>query len=153
MGTMRFNHLEMTFPRGTFTKEFRDDVEAFYGSVFGWELRDVELLGQTNFLLRPDDGQFILLAEYDRPISSPGYDHVGLLQESREDVDALLEACKQWAEKDDRVKLKIYNDLITGNTTTHAFYVKYLLPLYFDIQHLSIKPEAEPAHEWRYVER
>lgn len=151
MGSMRFNHLELTFARGTLTEAFRADVTAFYGSVFGWETRNVDLLGQSCMLLRPDDGQFILLAEYDRPISSPGYDHVGLLQESREDVDALLEVCRRWADKDDRVKLKVYDDLVTANVTTHAFYVKYLLPLYFDVQHLAYAG-AEPARNWRYVE-
>lgn len=153
MGTMRFNHLELTFARGTFTEEFRAEVEAFYGSVFGWETRDVPLLGQTCILLRPDEGQFLLLAEHDRPISSPGYDHVGLLQQSREDVDVLAGACQRWAEKDDRVKVKVYEDLVTGNVTTHAFYVKYLLPLYFDVQHLAYGDEGGPAHHWEFVTR
>jgi hypothetical protein len=151
MGTMRFNHLELTFARGTLDAAFRRDVTAFYGSVFGWETSDVDLLGQTCMLLRPDDGQFILLAEYDRPISSPGYDHVGLLQPTRADVDALADECRQWAEKDDRVRLKFYDDLVTKNVTTHAFYVKYLLPLYFDVQHLEYEPGTAPEHRWHYA--
>jgi hypothetical protein len=151
VANMQFNHLELTFARGTLNAEFRADVEAFYGSVFGWKVSDVDLLGQTCLLLRPDDVQFILLAEYDRPLSSPGYDHVGLLQPSRADVDALAEVCRTWADKDDRVKLKLYDDLVTGNVTTHAFYVKFLLPLYFDVQHLEYVPGSEPAHRWQYI--
>jgi hypothetical protein len=147
---MRFNHLELTFAPGTLNAEFRSDLEAFYGSVFGWELRNVELLGQTCLLMRPDEGQFILLAEHERHISSPGYDHVGLLQSSRAEVDALAGVCQQWADKDDRVKLKIYDDLVTSNVTTHAFYVKYLLPLYFDVQHLEHLPGTAPQHAWHY---
>jgi hypothetical protein len=150
MANMRFNHVELTFARGTLTGELRADIESFYGSVFGWESKDVELLGQTCLLLRPDDGQFILLAEHDRPLSSPGYDHVGLLQPSRAEVDALAEACSRWAEKDERVKLKIYDDLVTTNVTTHAFYVKYLLPIYFDVQHLEFAPGTAPEHRWEY---
>ena len=151
MASMRFNHLELTFARGTLDDAFRADIEAFYGGVFGWDVKDVDLLGQTCLLLRPDEGQFILLAEYDRPLSSPGYDHVGLLQPSRADVDALAEVCRTWADKDDRVRLKVYEDLVTTNVTTHAFYVKFLLPLYFDVQHLQYAEGTEPQHRWQYV--
>ena len=30
MANMRFNHMELSFPRGTLSKEFRDEVDAFY---------------------------------------------------------------------------------------------------------------------------
>jgi hypothetical protein len=29
MGQMRFNHMELTFPRGTLTDEFREEIDAF----------------------------------------------------------------------------------------------------------------------------
>jgi len=131
---MRFNHMELTFPRGTLTQEFRDDVDAFYGSIFGWKSSDTELLGQTCHLLQPDPGQFILLAEGDKPMSSPGYDHLGLLQDTRQEVDDILEGCKRYAERDSRVQLKEYKDLVYPNLVVHAFYVKYLLPIWFDVQ-------------------
>ena len=79
MAGMRFNHMELSFAPGTLTKAFRDDVDAFYCDVLGWESLDTEVVGQSCHLLRPDDGQFLLLAEGDDPISSPGYDHLGLL--------------------------------------------------------------------------
>ena len=37
MSTMRFNHMELTFPKGTFTDDFRADLESFYGGVLGLE--------------------------------------------------------------------------------------------------------------------
>lgn len=131
---MRFNHMELTFPRGTLTDERREEIDAFYGSVFGWSALDTEVVGQRCHLLLPDPDQFILLAESDRPISSPGYDHLGLLQDTREQVDELLAACERYAEKDDRVQILRYEDLTYPGLTVHAFYVKYLLPLYFDVQ-------------------
>src|SRR3984885_10676434 len=100
---MRFNHMELTVPRGTLTTEFREEVDAFYGSVFGWKGYDTEVVGQLCQLLMPDPAQFILLAESDKPNSSPGYDHLGLLQESRNEVDGLLEECERYAARDDRV--------------------------------------------------
>jgi len=131
---MRFNHMELTFPVGTLTEQFREEIDAFYSSVFGWGSLDTEVVGQSCHLLMPDPGQFILLAESDRPMSSPGYDHLGLLQDTRQEVDDLLDACELYADKDDRVTIRRYDDLVYPHLTVHAFYVKYLLPIYFDVQ-------------------
>jgi len=131
---MRFNHMEMTFPIGGLTKTVREEIDAFYGSIFGWTALDTEVVGQSCHLLMPDPDQFILLAESDKPMSSPGYDHLGLLQDTRQEVDDLLDACERYAEKDDRVTIKRYEDLVYPGLTVHAFYVKYLLPIYFDVQ-------------------
>jgi hypothetical protein len=131
---MRFNHMELTFPRGTLTPEFREEIDAFYGSIFGWKSSDTEVIGQLCHLLQPDPDQFILLAEGDKPISSPGFDHLGLLQDTRREVDEILEGCRRYAGKDSRVQLKEYKDLVYPNLVVHAFYVKYLLPIWFDVQ-------------------
>jgi hypothetical protein len=131
---MRFNHMELTFPRGMLTDGFREEIDAFYGSVFGWHAVDAEVVGQRCHILFPDADQFILLAESDKPMSSPGFDHLGLLQDTRAEVDDLLEACKRYRDKDDRVLIKEYADMVYPQLTVHAFYVKYLLPIYFDVQ-------------------
>jgi len=138
---MRFNHMELTFPLGTLTRQFREEVDAFYGSVFGWSATDVEVVGQQCYLLQPDPEQFILLAESRKPMSSPGYDHLGLLQDSREEVDRLLADCELYAEKDDRVQIVRYPDLEYPGLTVHAFYVKYLLPIFFDVQSMERKQQ------------
>jgi predicted enzyme related to lactoylglutathione lyase len=142
MPTMRFNHMELTFPRGTLTTEFREEVDAFYGSVFGWSGVDAEVVGQLcHILLSEGSQQFILLAESGKPMQSPGYDHLGLLFSTREEVDEKLEQVKRYQEKDDRVQIQEYDDLVTGDLTTRAFYVKYLLPIYFDVQALELNGE------------
>ena len=133
---MRFNHMELSFARGTLTDEFREEVDAFYGSVFGWNATDAHVVGQRCHILLPDPDQFILLAESDKPLSSPGFDHLGLLQDTRAEVDDLLEACRRYRDKDDRVQIREYEDLVQGDLTVHAFYVKYLLPISFDVQSL-----------------
>lgn len=151
MANMRFNHMELTFPRGSLDEAMRADIKRFYGEVLGWNTLDVPLLDQMTYYISPDDGQFILLAESDKPISSPGFDHLGLLLDSRGEVDELLEQCKKFQARDERMKIKEYDDLETGPVTVRAFYVKYLLPIYFDIQHITWKPGSEPARNWRYA--
>ena len=151
MPQMRFNHMELSFAKGTLTQQFRDEVDAFYADVLGWRAIDTEVVGQRCHLLQPDDGQFILLAEGRDPMSSPGYDHLGLLMETREDVDAILAECQRFAEKDDRMRVKVYEDLVGPTVTVHAFYVKYLLPIWFDVQCIERTGGPEPEKKWQYV--
>ena len=148
---LRFNHMELTFAPGTLDEACRRDVTAFYGGLFGWETSDVEVVGQRCQYLRVDDGQFLLLAESPKPMQSPGYDHLGLLCETRAEVDDLLGRVKEYQARDDRVRIKEYEDLKTGNVTVHAFYVKYLLPIFFDVQSMEWKDGAAPADRWQYV--
>jgi hypothetical protein len=142
---MRFNHMELTLPTGTLDDVLRKEIDDFYGEVFGWTGIDTEVVGQLcHILLTGDGGDFILVAESDRPISSPGYDHLGLLQATRADVDELLERCKRRQQSDDRVQINEYQDLVTGDLVVHAFYVKHLLPIWFDVQCMERAGEPVP---------
>jgi len=149
---MRFNHMELTLAPGLLA-ERRREISAFYGDLFGWESLDVPILEQLGLLLRtdPETSQFILVTEQRKAMSSPGYDHLGLLQETRAEVDALLEKAKKWRERDPRVEIKEYEDLRIGDTTTHAFYVRYLLPIWFDVQVIEYAGGAEPSRVWSFA--
>jgi hypothetical protein len=128
-------------------------VKHFYGEVFGFDALDVPILGQLGLLLRTDaeTSQFLLVTEAREPMQSPGFDHLGFLVESRTRVDALLARCREWRERDARVQIKEYEDLVQGGVTVHAFYVKFLLPIFFDVQCMEYAPGAEPTQGWRWV--
>src|SRR3954447_14352424 len=96
MTRARFNHMELTFERGTLDGALRADIDAFYGDVFGWQAKDIDLLDQKCHFLRIDEGQFILLAESKKPMLSPGYDHLGLLMDTREEVDEALDKAQRF---------------------------------------------------------
>ena len=151
MSHVRFNHMELTLPKGALS-ERRADIAAFYGDLFGWEALDVPILKQTGLLLRtdPETSQFILLTEQRKHMSSPGYDHLGLLYDTRDEVDKLLEKVRKWQERDERVQLKEYEDLETGGVTVHAFYVRYLLPIWFDVQVIEHADDSSPAKSWTF---
>jgi hypothetical protein len=147
----RFNHMELTLPVGELDAH-RKEIAEFYGDLFGWEALDIPILGQQGLLLRtdPETSQFILVTEQAEHLRSPGYDHLGLLFDTRAEVDALLERTKQWQARDPRVKIKEYEDLVTGPVTTHAFYVKHLLPIWFDVQVQEYAEGAAPGRAWRF---
>ena len=147
----RFNHMELTLPKGALGP-VRDEIKAFYADLFGWDALDVPILGQTGLLLRtdPETSQFILLTEQRAHLTSPGFDHLGMLCDSRAEVDELLANAKAWQKRDARVEIKEYEDLVTGPVTTHAFYVRYLLPIWLDVQVIEYADGAAPKVRWRY---
>ena len=53
--------------------------------------------------------------------------------------------------RDPRVELKEYEDLEAGPVTVHAFYVRFLLPIWFDVQVIESAPGSEPARRWRFA--
>jgi hypothetical protein len=148
----RFNHMELTLPKGALSAN-RCDIAEFYSDLFAWEAVDVPILKQNGLLLRtdPETSQFILLTEQHKHMSSPGYDHLGLLYDTRGEVDARLEKARKWRERDDRVEIKEYEDLDAGSLTVHAFYVRFLLPIWFDVQAIEHAEGAEPAKRWNYA--
>ena len=150
---LRFNHMELTLPKGALDDRTRDEIRRFYGEVFGWNALDVPILGQQGLLLRTDEetSQFVLVVESRNAISVPGFDHLGLLLDTRAEVDAALEKIRAWRARDDRVEVKEYEDLDQGVVTVHAFYVRYLLPIWFDVQCMEWAADAEPARQWQYA--
>lgn len=151
MAIPRFNHMELTVPKGTLT-EHREELKAFYGELFGFESLDVPILKQTGLLFRtdPDTSQFILVTEQKNHLHCPGYDHLGFLYETRAEVDALHEKVKKLREQDPRVEIKEYDDLVTGPVTVRAFYVRFLLPIWFDVQCMEHADGTEPARRWTW---
>jgi hypothetical protein len=152
MANVRINHMELTFPEGTLTEEKKQQIGDFYLQLFGWNSLEIEIVEQKALLLMIDEevSQFILCAESPNPIQSPGYDHLGFLYESRDEVDALLTKCKALQKDNPEIQIKEYDDLVEGPTTVHAFYVKYLLPIWFDVQSIEYEPGTEPTKRWRY---
>jgi len=147
----RFNHMELTLPVGALDAH-RAGIKAFYAELFGWDALDVPILGQQGLLLRtdPETSQFILVTEQRRPMQSPGYDHLGLLHDTRAEVDALLAKAKREQARDPRVEIKEYEDLVVGGVTTHAFYVRHLLPIWFDVQCQEYAEGAAPRRSWHF---
>jgi hypothetical protein len=130
---MRFDQMELTVPLGGLTTTLCEEIDGFYGSIFGWSGFDIDVAGRPYRLLRYGLGQYIQLLQSEQSIRSPCSDHLGLLLDSRQEVEGALEACERFAEKDDRVSVQRRQDLSYPGLTVHTFYVKYLLPISFDV--------------------
>jgi hypothetical protein len=81
VSTTRFDHLELTFPRGALSRELRDDIDSFWCNVIGWSSREHFVYGVSHHLLEIDDDKFILLGEVDAPMNQPPDDFFGDLRD------------------------------------------------------------------------
>jgi len=103
---IRFNHMEITFPKGTLTGDFFDDVKSFYGDVYGFTCSSGVMFEQQSITMRAGHNDFILLIEGDEAMTAPGFDHLGFELTSRDEVDTTLAKVKQWRDRDERIELK-----------------------------------------------
>lgn len=155
--TLRFNHMELTVPHGTIAQE-RSNLAAFYGEVFGFEILDVpmvdERISEAKLLMRtdPETSQFFFIVEQDAAqcISSPGYDHLGFLLDSSAEVSAKLAQCRHWQQRDSRLQIKHYDDLDTPQALNRTFYIRYILPIWFDVHSIEFHPSHQPKREWTF---
>ncbi len=111
------------------------------------------ILGQTGLLLRtdPETSQFLLVTEQTKHMTAPGYDHLGFFFESRDEVDTLLETCKKWQARHSEIEIKEYEDLAFGDNSLRAFYVRHLLPIWFDVQTIVYAEGAAPERAWHFA--
>ncbi|WP_145727923.1 MULTISPECIES: hypothetical protein [Azospirillaceae] len=148
---LRFNHMELTVQRG-FVAAHGADVVRFFTTIFGFRQGAFPGLETPHLILTTDEeaSQFLFICESDTPSSAPGDDHLGFHLDTAADIDACLAACRHWQEQEGGVEIRVLDDLDLEQTLTHAFYVRYRLPIWFDIQHIAAKPGFEPARRWRF---
>lgn len=150
---MRFNHMELTLEPGTLDEPTRSQLIDFYSDLFGWRPIEPNLFDPSDLLFISDDtaSSFLLLYQGKKAMTAPGFDHLGILVDTRDEVDAMLAKCKARQEADARVAIREYDDLVQGALTVHAFYVKFLLPIYFDIQCMEWRDGSGPKRRWKFA--
>ena len=168
----RLNHMAMTLPRGTITPEWIDDIKAFYGGIFDWDVAVVRVgddpTGPVHHLymqLDPAGYQYLYIAESDAPMTVDGMEHLGIITESIDEAKALYERCERFREKDDRLTIS-GSGLVTVDPSGSAFtmtfdngweppYVttgfnfRYLMPVGWDVQYDAYRTEQEKS--WQYA--
>jgi hypothetical protein len=166
--TVKIQHLELTMPRGTLTKQMCDDIDGFWCGIFGWTSDDVNYpeyddLTQHRLLA---DGQAIILTEADEAMVLPdqrvgvgpgetvAVPHLGVQLESLDELECVLEECRAFQKHDDRVKLWDSGEIrFRGEPSLHhAFLVNFLLPTWFDVFAKRWDEGHEPQRQWRYLD-
>jgi hypothetical protein len=132
----RFNHVAMSVPADVLDEAGRADLVRFYGEVFGWEELPTMTEDRRRLVLaayRYD--QFVFLIGADEPMTCPRMDHFGMAVDRLDDLQALLQRVKDFAEHDDRVDLVDHAVDDHEVVRIHAFYVGFLLPMMVEVQY------------------
>jgi hypothetical protein len=140
LSNARINHMEVTVARGTL-EAMMSDLKLFYCETLGLKPAHLDAFPAPHVFLNSDElaSYFIYVAEHDQPMVVRGEDHLGFHMPDAQAVDRLLDACRTVAKVDQRMEIRELDDLNLNQTRTHAFYFRYLLPIWFDIQHIEFK--------------
>jgi hypothetical protein len=140
MSQARINHMEVTVARGTL-EAMMPALKSFYCDRLGLVPAHLDAFPGPHVFLNSQDLRsfFIYVAEHEQPMVVRGDDHLGFHMQSARAVDEVLDACRGVAEADARMEIRELDDLDMTETHTHAFYFRYLLPIWFDIQHVAFK--------------
>jgi hypothetical protein len=138
------NHVAMSMDPKVLDEQGREDVLAFYGEVFGWTEGDnTGETGNPLILYTGAFGEFVYLLPGDPEtgdyMRTPALDHFGVSVKDLDELHAIVDRAKAYAEKDDRVRIIDVKDRLTGPGSAYRLtsaYIGYLLPLMVELQHV-----------------
>ena len=134
-GPARFNHGAMSVPADLLDERGRADITRFYGEVFGWEEHPTMTLDRQRLVMGVHQfDQFVFLIAEPEPMTTARLDHFGLAADSMDQFLATLDRARTAAESDDRVEFIEHEIEDHGVLQLHNFYVKFLLPLWVEVQ-------------------
>jgi hypothetical protein len=144
------NHVAISMDPGVLDERGRADVLSFFGEVLGWTEGDnTGEAGNPLILYTGAFGQFVYLLPSEPPLTAPPLDHFGLQVDTLEDLHAIVELAKDYATRDDRVRvIDVHARATRGAThdyTLTSAYIGFVLPLMIELQHLERAERVERA--------
>ncbi len=136
------NHVAITMAPELLDDEGRAALLDFYGEVFGWTEGDNSSeTGNPLIMLTGVFGHFIYLLAGDPAMTAPGMDHFGMMVETEDELDEILDRAEARAEIDDRVEI-IEKKSQTTHGLTHDYtltncYIGFGLPMMVELQHIT----------------
>jgi hypothetical protein len=139
------NHVAMSMDPAVLDEQGRADILSFYGEVFGWTEGDnTGERGNPLILMTGAFAEFVYLLPGDpdtgEHMHTPPLDHFGLHVRTLDELHAIVDKARAFAERDDRVRIIDVDERITPGpeqdyVLTNA-YIGYLLPLMVELQHI-----------------
>jgi len=133
--TPRFNHVAMSVPSELVSETVGRELLDFYGEVFGWtEMPTMNEPGRLLVLRVHSNEQFVYLHASDEPMRCPPSDHFGLSVASPDELDAVYERARKYAERDARVEVSERKAEDFKAVVLHSVYIRFLLPMTVELQ-------------------
>ena len=134
-GPPRFNHVAMSVAADVLDEQGRADITTFYGDVFGWEEHPTMTLDRARLVMGVHTyDQFVFLIADDEPMVTARLDHFGMSVDSLDEMMIVLDRARAAAAADDRVEIIEHQVEDHGVLQLHNFYVKFLLPMWVEVQ-------------------
>ena len=141
-GSLRFNHVALTVPRGQLDSSGRKALLDFYGDVFGWKEFGMLTEDRARLVLQCFSVEEFLYinGDDDETMRAGKLDHFGISVPSKERFEETIEKARRFREKDLRVEIR-QNDVENHYDALelHSFYVRYLLPMWVEVQYFDWK--------------
>lgn len=136
----RFTHVALTVASELFEEKRRAELLGFYAAVFGWrENPDLAIPGQRIFLRAPSNAQYITIRASDQPMSTSGYEHLGVAIDSESELRAIHERAAKLSDRFPELELGPIETAYAGRLLT--FRLRFRLPLTLEVQHLTTRAE------------
>jgi len=136
-GSLRFNHVALSVPRDRLDETGRRALLDFYGDVFGWQEFSILTEDRARLVLQCFSvEEFLYINGSDESTMRAGeLDHFGFSVPSKEQFDDTLGKARRFRQKDPRVEIResgVENQYDVLDL--HSFYVRYLLPMWVEVQ-------------------
>lgn len=134
----RFNHLAVSVAADALDADGRGAIQEFYGDVFGFEEYPELTKDRAQLVLRAHSHeQFVFIVSDESPMTAPRMDHVGLSVASLADFEEVARRAAAWKARmpDDVDLIAPSVEEYVGALRLHSFYVRYRLPVMFELQH------------------
>ena len=122
----RFNHLALSVPPGELDG-MRADLGKFYAGVLGAQLFDYTGGGLSYLIISFDEDfpiQSLVIGEDNNYMQSLGFDHIGLEYDTYEEVNDIIERCKEFKRSDERLKIMELPELKDERFDSQAVYLR-----------------------------
>jgi hypothetical protein len=144
-GVARFNHVALTLPHAALDARGQAELLDFYGEVFGWTPMPTMSRERELLVLRcGSNEQFVYLHGAAEPMRCGAEEHVGMSVATRTELDALWERAAKCRAQDPRVELSERKCDDFRVLKLHAFYVRFALPVSFEVQCFEWAPGFGP---------
>jgi hypothetical protein len=147
-GPPQLNHVALSVPPDLLDEAGRDAITRFYREVFGWaEMRMLTIDRRELVLSANTFDQFVYITAEDPPMSANREDHFGISVGTLDELNGVAERATAYLERDERVHVSqpTVHEYRTFNL--HSIYVRYLLPLMIEVQHIERTRRARDAKE------
>jgi catechol-2,3-dioxygenase len=131
--SQQLSHVALTVDPGVLDGEPRTQLLEFYGEVLGWsENTGLAIPGERILLRVPGDEQYVTIRASQDPMTTSGYEHLGVEVSSRAELEEVHARASAAASRFEGAEVEPVRVRYGG--TLHTFRFRYVLPLSIEMQ-------------------